>query len=338
MAPPPSVEAIVRAVEAALPESLRQVTRTQVEVRSAFLGAQAPGDEDLYWARLDLERPEPVATWLGIARPVAVALAGLLVMMQEKVVREKVEQGEITDEDLESLEECISHISTVFDEAVAEAIGEQHEFGFAEGGFDLDVPDRDVVRWRAELAVGDLATGPVVWVLPASGFGEGQRKPATGGEGAAAAGEGVELSAEEMAAIREVAASASFGGGVVVLAPVERVRATWEALGKDGPVSVEVVRTVFELRRVHRVGTIEAVVVDGDVLPGGGVAALGITRRWAAPGVPVLMAASRPTRHHVAAALAAGAAAYLVKPCTGEDLARGLERARAAPAELHAPV
>jgi len=337
VAPPPSVEAIVRAVEAALPESLRQVTRTQVEVRSASLGTKAPSDEDLYWARLDLERPEPVATWLGIARPVAVALAGLLVMMQEKVVREKVEQGEITDEDLESLEECISHISTVFDEAVAEAIGEQYEFGFAEGGFDLDVPDRDVVHWRAELAVGDLATGPVVWVLPASGFGEGQRKPATGGEGAAAAG--VELSDEEMAAIREVAAaSASFGGGVVVLAPVERVRATWEALGKDGPVSVEVVRTVFELRRVHRVGTIEAVVVDGDVLPGGGVAALGITRRWAAPGVPVLMAASRPTRHHVSASLAAGAAAYLVKPCTADDVARGLEHARAAPADLHAPV
>ncbi|RMG98228.1 MAG: hypothetical protein D6705_06405 [Deltaproteobacteria bacterium] len=327
MSVPDTVEAILRRAAEGLGESLRQIARTDVEVRDVTVEEGGLEDgADVYLAKLELERPEPVETYLAISRPVAIAVAGLLVMMQEKVVREKVEQGEVTDDDLESLAECASHLSTVFDEALAEVIGEQHELGFVEGGVDAAAPAATFVRLRVELAIGDLASGHLFWLVPAEGFGEGQRR--ADAETPQAAG-GVELSAEEMAAIREVAQGAAFAGHVAALVPVERVRGTWEQLAKEADVALEVVRTVFELRGLAAGATLEAVVVDGDVHPGGGISVVEIVRRWAAPNVATIMAASRPTRWHVAAALAAGAATYLVKPASGDDLRRALERASA---------
>ncbi len=323
MAVAPPVEALLRRAAEALPESLRQVARTEVAVRATRVEEGRPALEDAYVARLELERTQPVGTYLLLSKPLAIALAGLLVMMQEKVVREKVEQGEVTDDDLESLAECAGHVSTVFDEALAENLGEGHELGFVEGGFDVAVEDGDYVRLEMDLALGDLAEGLLVWLVPAEGI-EADEAPAP--EAADAPPGGVELTAEEMAAIREVAREASFGGSVAVLAPVERVRAAWDRLGRDAGAALEVVRTIFELRRAAATAELEAVIVDGDVLPGGGVAAVEVVGRWAARGVPVLMAASRPTRRHVAASLAAGAAGYLVKPCAPEDLGRALER------------
>ncbi|MBC8067591.1 MAG: hypothetical protein IAG13_04585 [Deltaproteobacteria bacterium] len=130
---------------------------------------------------------------------------------------------------------------------------------------------------------------------------------------------GVELSAEELAAIRE-ATSASMTPGSVLIVSRPEDREQW-SIDLDGAgLDLVFVGEPHQLLIALRDRDVESVIIDADACPSGGLPLLAALRNAGERLTQRIVVASRPTRTHVVSCLAAGATAYLVRPFAVEKL------------------
>lgn len=130
---------------------------------------------------------------------------------------------------------------------------------------------------------------------------------------------GVELSPEELAAIREATRTPNTPWGVLVVSRVED-REVWSTeLGGAG-VDPSFVADPHELIVALRERDIETVIIDADACPSGGLPVLAVLRSRDPRPSHAIVVASRPTRTHVVSCIAAGATGYLARPFELEQL------------------
>ena len=130
---------------------------------------------------------------------------------------------------------------------------------------------------------------------------------------------GVELSPEELAAIREATRAAASPGGVRVVSRLEDREGWTSELGSAG-VEPSFVADPHQLLVALREHDVETVIIDADACPSGGLPALAVLRNREPRPSHAIVVASRPTRTHVVSCLAAGATGYLARPFEIEQL------------------
>ncbi len=291
-----------------------------------------PSDTD-YVATLSVEKPTPLEIYISIDRASAIASGGLLVMMQPKVIKEKIARGDFSDDDADAMGECINQFTSVVNDSLRECISPDHHAVFVGGEVGFQPPEEQYLRGRAKLQVGDLHKGTIEFIVP-------RRLLDPSSIEDDADGRGVELSPEEMEALRDATREgfAAMGDKIVVFLPISRERDEWSSLLEQAGVEFEFAGDLLEMRRLCRAGEAATVVVDADACPSGGLPALARLHGWGDVSVPILVAASRPTRRHLVSCLAAGAASYVVKPLEGADVVRRLQEVREIWQDLGQPV
>jgi CheY-like chemotaxis protein len=134
----------------------------------------------------------------------------------------------------------------------------------------------------------------------------------------------VDLTAEELAAIRAATQSAMPGKTLIVV-PSMAQRAEWTELLDQSGLDFEFVGDPFQLLNLCRTGNIEGVVIDADACASGGLTVLAALRGRLPELVARVVVASRPTRTHLVSCLAAGATAYLARPFLAHTLREHLD-------------
>ncbi len=131
---------------------------------------------------------------------------------------------------------------------------------------------------------------------------------------------GVELSPEELAAIREATRAGTGGPGNVVVVSRLEDRQQWTADFVDSGVEPSFVGDPHQLIVALRDRDIEIVIIDADACASGGLPALAVLRNREPRPTHTIVVASQPTRTHVVSCLAAGATGYLARPFELEQL------------------
>lgn len=304
----------------ALPAQFGAVVGVGAQLGAVEIGSEWSPRAGTYFA--ELERTEPSAGRLIMAFeiPLVIACAGQLLLVPDGRIREKVAAGDLTQEDRDGMGECVSTFIAAIVEAARAVMGTEERWVLQRAVLDvaeLDVPDALAVA-SAELAIGDLAKGRFEVIAPLSLWGGGSEKKKTDADpGASAAG--VELTAEELAAIR-AATQSSVPGKTLVVVPSLSQREEWTTVLEQCGIDFEFVGDPFEILQLCRISSIEAVVIDADACPSGGLTVLAAIRGRTPDPIPRIVVASRPTRTHLVSCLAAGATAYATKPIAAETL------------------
>jgi CheY-like chemotaxis protein len=322
--------AVVRDLWDRLPEFIGQVVGMEVELGEPQPKQDWPTVKGTYIARLRFEMPQGLHLHIGLDVKSAIACSGLLVMMQEKIIREKIDRTEFTDDDADAVAECINQFSATFNDVFREHIGTGTRVVFDEGVVGkgsakwAEMPG-GFVRLHAKFKIGMSKPheGRFDVILPLPLF-----EPALAEEGQAAS-DGLTLSAEELAALRAAAAENFGSDKLVVLMGVDRDREAWDGVLKQLSIDYEFAWDVHHVRRLCRDREAGMVIVDADACAAGGLPALA-RLRGNSPAVPLLVAASRPTRTHLVSCMAAGAATYMLKPIDPTRLLSQVEAVRAA--------
>lgn len=279
-----------------------------------------------YVAKLKVEGPYEADLFLIFDVELAIAFGGLLVMMQEKAIREKMARKEMTEDDFDAMGECVNQMSSAINESLREILGGDFHARFVDGtvgkpeGFE-SIEGTPIFRATGKLKVGSLHEGKFQILMP--------EQTLTGVQDASASGDGFELSAEELEALRQATKDGfrAVCDSIVLLLAVDRERDVWlETLEPTG-LDVSVARNIFDVRRLSREGQCGVVLVDADASPSGGLPALAAIRGARDIEAPVIVAASEPTRPHVVACMAAGAITYMVKPLDVDMFKERLEKA-----------
>ncbi|MEE9384443.1 MAG: response regulator [Nannocystaceae bacterium] len=311
-----------------LPGQTGEVLGAEVTFEKHKLGDIEEGQlSTLYIATLATEQPQAVDMFLGFDVKSAIAFSGLLVMMQEKVIREKMSRRDMAEDDLDAMGECVNQLTSAITEVVRDVIGPDYHMRFTDGGMgSLEAFEKyaglRVVGATSKISIGDLHVGKLIIAVPEQMF--------TGESSAAIAqgeGGGVEISEEEAAAIRQATLD-GLGDSVstaVLLLPIERERALWEATLEKSGLPFVLAKDVHGVRRAFRDGEAGLVIIDADACPSGGLPALAQILSSTETQIPVFLAASNPTRVHLVSCLAAGAASYLVKPLEADGLRNRIE-------------
>lgn len=303
-----------------LPAMTGEALGAAVTLGELALSEDPPNTEERYVAALTTgATPDDEAALMVYViadRGIAIAFSGLLMMMQEKIIREKLENASIDEDDIDAMNECASQMGSAFNDALREFIGTDAHLVLAEGG--LESPETlagETEIWCATstIAAGELHEGEFTLCIPKAMWPSEAKKtdPA----------DGFELTAEEAAALREATLEGMSGDReVIMLLPVERERSEWEALFARAGLDVHVATDVHAVRRLCAEGRGGTLILDADACPSGALPALARLLAWQEVRGPVVVAASRPTRTHVVSCLASGAADYLCKPISDEEL------------------
>lgn len=266
-----------------------------------------------YVATLDVEGPYEAKLFLIFEVELAVAFGGLLVMMQEKAIREKMARKEMNEDDLDAMGECVNQMSSAINEALRESLGGEFHARFREGligeqGALTECKGTPMYRATGKLKIGSLHEGKFQILMP--------EQTLTGVENEESGADGFELSPEELEALRQATKDGfrSVCDSIVLLLAVDRERETWLSVLEPTGLDVSVARNIFDVRKLARDGQCGVVLVDADASPSGGLPALAAIRGAHDIDAPVIVAASEPTRPHVVACMAAGAITYMVKP------------------------
>jgi CheY-like chemotaxis protein len=165
---------------------------------------------------------------------------------------------------------------------------------------------------------GGLADGSMLVVVPASVL-QREATPPIDASG------GFELTPEEIAALREATRDAARGGiaKALVIVPIEREHAQWKELLDRAGLAHDIAGDVLGALGSLRAGEYDAVIIDADASPAGGLPMLARIRA-AASGVPAVVVASQPTRTHLIGCLAAGVRRYVTKPLDVQALLEDL--------------
>jgi CheY-like chemotaxis protein len=271
-----------------------------------------------YFATMTTDRPRRIDIFLGFDDRSAIAFSGLLVMMQEKVINEKMSRREMDDDDLDAMSECVNQLGSAINKALHEALGSEYHVVLNGGGLkepaELDrYRSGRIVIARGKITVGTLHEGEFRIVIPDALFGTGQDSAATG--------TGLAFTPEEAEALRQ-ATMASLSGQekLHLFLPLSRDLANWQALVEELGIETEITRDLHELRQSCQKGEVTAIVIDADACEYGGLPALAKLVAGTGRSIPIIVAASRPTRTHLISCLASGAATYVVKPIAADAL------------------
>ena len=309
-----------------VPKVSSDVLGEEVTVSKMKLSDEWVDHSSQYVASLHVEGPHEAHLFLVFDVELAIAFGGLLVMMQEKAIREKMVRKEMTEDDYDAMGECVNQMSSAINEALREVLGEGFHARFVQGvvGENPELApyqEHAVARAAGKLKVGSLHEGKFQILIP--------DRILTGEEEADSATEGFDLSAEELDALREATKDGfrSVCDSIVVLLAVDREKETWTKTLEETGLEINVARNIFDVRKYAREGQCGVVLVDADASPSGGLPALAAIRGARDIEAPVIVAASEPTRPHVISCMAAGAITYMVKPLDVEMFKDRLEKA-----------
>ena len=312
-------KALLESLWEAIPQQAAVVLGVDVELAKMKV---SEGIEDLgkkqYFATLTTDRPTKADIFLGFDDRTAIAFAGLLVMMQEKVIVEKMGRREMDEDDLDAMSECVNQMGSAINKALHEHLGNEYHVVLTGGGL-REPPALEtykgtrIIVARGKITVGTLHTGEFRILLP--------EVLTTGKKGEETATPGLTLCREEGDALRRATLEGLSGGETVYLyLPLARDIAQWESLFSELGVESVITDDLHELRHACRSGEVQLVVVDADACQQGGLPALAKLVSWADIHVPVIVAASRPTRSHLVSCLASGAVTYVVKPLDADRM------------------
>lgn len=267
-----------------------------------------------YAARLESEDGRFKA-WVVFELTAAIAAAGLLVMRQEPTIRSRIDSLTFEGDDFDAMGEFVNQLVSPINDAVKQAPGDSPHFIFKEGTIERTgfPPRLQVACAHSEISIGGLAQAEIYLVLPPEVLGVQHRMDDDGGSG-------LELTPEELAAIREATRASVGGGRTLVVVPIERERAHWTELLDGVGLDYEFVADLASIGRQLATGEFGVVVIDADTCPAGGLPVLAALRGGDGPALPALVVASSPTRSHLLSCVAAGARAYMRKPFEAQAL------------------
>lgn len=277
-----------------------------------------------------LEGGDGLAAWVVFEAGVAVTAGGVLVMRPHDVIKERIGDGTLEDDDLDAMGEFVNQMMAPLNDSLKDmALESAPHFVFSRGTTGPDaLPDGNVVAVGSTIDIAGVHEGRFWFVLPAAlmrGEEAGSEAPGDPME----TGGGVDLSPEELAAIREAtqdAAAASVGRTLFVV-PLAREREAWTEFLDEAGIDYEFAADHAAMRRALGTGTFGAVVVDADACASGGLPYLAIVRDDTTR-VPAVVVASAPTRTHLVSCVAAGASAYLAKPLEPDQLVASVDNVR----------
>lgn len=260
-----------------------------------------------YVARL--EAADGTAAFVVLALEPAIAAVSLMLERPEADVKTRLASGTLESDDTDALGELFNQLAVPLASAISAQIGRPLSLPFKSGSNDGSEQPRGEVVVRMSCNPGDLADGLFLVVVP-------EALMAVDSAPAVDASAGFDLSAEEIAALREATREAAQSGGVtkaLVIVPIERDHAAWKDLLDKAGLAHEITGDVSTMLVPLRAGEFDAVIVDADSSPAGGLPMLAKIRA-AASGVPSVVVASFPTRTHLIGCLAAGVRRYMTKP------------------------
>lgn len=324
---------LLDAIWSRLPRLGSDVLGEDVVLEEMRVDGDFPDETDRYVATLNVDGPHSAHAFLSFDVESAIAFGGLLVMMQEKVIREKMSRKDMTEDDFDAMGECVNQLGSAVNESLREILGSDFHARFSDGVLETppsleEYRGEQVLRARGKMKVASLHEGEFTLIIP--------RRLFAGEAVMADQGGGLELTPEEAEAIRLAAREgfAAVADSIVVLLPIDRHRSEWQAVLEPTGLDLAFARDVFETRQIAREGRAGVVIVDADAAVSGGLADLARLRSSPEVGGPLVVAASEPTRTHLVACLAAGAATYLVKPVTVDGLRERLEQVAAGVAAM----
>lgn len=308
----------------ALPEQASTILGTEVSLgKIKFSEGVEEVGKKTYFSVLADDSGVGANLFFGVDECSAIAFAGLLVMMQEKVIKDKISRREMDEDDLDAMSECINQMTSVFNEVTKKTLESEVHLVFQSAGLKIPAElkrfeDTRVIVARSKIQVGQLHSGEMRVLIPEMLFsGKGLDD---GGDDA------MSLSEEEAAALREAAQEgAQEVGKVGLYLPLRRDEELWAGLFHESALESELAGCVHQLRRSCALGEISCILIDADACEHGGLPALARLLACQEVQVPVAVVASRPTRTHLIACLSAGSYTYLVKPMNADALRSSLE-------------
>jgi CheY-like chemotaxis protein len=295
-----------RDVWKALSEQTASILGHDVRFSSPEVGTQISVPDRAYVARL--EAADGTTVFVVLALEPAIAAASLMLERPEADVKTRLAAGTLESDDTDALGELFNQLAVPLAAAIETQTGRPLSLPFKSGSNDGSEQPRGEIVVRMSCNPGELADGPFMIVVPETLMAV-DRAPAMD------AGAGFDLSAEEIAALREATREAARGGvtKALVIVPIERDHAAWKDLLDKAGLAHEITGDVSTMLVPLRAGEFDAVIVDADSSPAGGLPMLAKIRA-AASGVPAVVVASFPTRTHLIGCLAAGVLRYMTKP------------------------
>lgn len=320
---PSPVAAVLQRIWTELPAQFGTVVSAGATLGPIAIGDSFTARADTYYAVLDRAEPSEGTLVLAFELPLAIACAGQLVLLPEPVLREKIAKRELADDDLDAMGECINMFAPAIVQAVRAELGEAQRFVLLRGSLEPPDVDGPQIVAAGELRFGELACGRFEIIVESSLWGRGAGDVRHRTDDDAPPPGGVELTAEELSAIR-AATAVGFAGKTVLVVPLAAQRREWVDLLADTGLEIEYVADSHELLKLCRSGVVDRVVIDADACPSGGLPILAALRGRADRSIPRVVVASRPTRTHLVSCMAAGATAYVAKPIEAAALSEHL--------------
>jgi CheY-like chemotaxis protein len=259
-----------------------------------------------YVARL--EAADGTAAFVVLALEPAIAAASLMLERPDSDVKTRLAAGTLESDDIDALGELFNQLAVPLAAAIETQTGRSLALPFKSGSNDGSEQPFGEIVVRMSCNPGALADGQFIVVVPETLMAV-SRAPAID------ASAGFDLSPEEIAALREATREAARSGvsKALVIVPIERDHAAWKDLLDKAGLAHEITSDVAMMLVPLRAGEFDAVIVDADSSPAGGLPMLAKIRA-AASGVPSVVVASFPTRTHLIGCLAAGVRRYMTKP------------------------
>lgn len=304
---------VSRGLAKALRQQSRAILGDTVELKASKTSRELATPEGAYVGRLGTESGE--TAWIVLQVEAAIAAAGLMLQRPASSIEESIAAKKLEGDDLDALGEFVNQLTAPLNTTLEEGRGRTLHFTFKQGTVDgSQIPSTDGML-VVELAFdgGGDGKGSLYVVVPYDGV-----IPAVAEESAeeGAGGVALELTAEEVAALREAtreAAQSAALGKALVIVPIAREHAAWEELLQAAGLAHVLATSVLERLAAIRSGEFDFIIVDADTSAAGGLSMLARLKN-AAPRVPTVVVASTPTRSHLVSCLAAGAHHYLAKP------------------------
>ena len=309
------IEDFIWKIERELPKQLGAIVNDEAKLRDVTETDPGRLPPDGFVARLHAEDRD---AWMVLDKKIAIAAAGFLFERPRKAIATQAESLKYQDDDVDAVGEVVNQLASTINEAVASAPGESARFSFTEGtdgGVD-NIAKEKVLCFSGDLDLAGCAQGTIALVLPRDVLMSPEDIHAADEAEEAAAGgdDGMSLTPEELAAIREATRESAAVGKTLLVVPLSRDRDGWSELLADAEFDYEFAPDVVGLTRALRSGEYDSVVVDADACPSGGLPALTLIREASGGNVPAVVVASSPTRTHLLSCVAAGAKGYLAKP------------------------
>ena len=301
---------LARVLAKQLPPMAKAILGDGVELGKPSHTRELAVPDGAYVARLETSGGE--AAWIVIEIEAAIAAAGLMLQRPDARIKEQVQAKALEEDDFDALGELVNQLTAPLNTAIEAVPGEALHFTFKRGtadGSDAPGGERPLVA-SFRLIAADIGQGALQLVIPRRAF------EVDDIESAAAERSPLELTAEEVEALREATREAARGstvGRALVFVPIAREHAPWEAVLHVAGLDYRLTADLYGSLAALRAGEFDFVIVDADSCAAGGLPAIARIRS-AAPRLRTIIAASSPTRRHIMACLAAGVFRYVSKP------------------------